>query len=272
LTEKAAVIYDPATNTVLRRFRTIFSKETNIDRLVLSSHNTYACDNKLDLYDACVTGKLVRNLERNNYTSLSLNIEQARFLFSGRYVIASEPDLEKIHVIRCYDSFRVATLKLKSKLTCLRVGEEERTVVLGTQDGNVLALKLLIDLEKLEAVEYIQYYRQNRVGNREASIPKTIRVALTTRDVSSEQRRESLQNDLKRVVHSASAHRQLKFRESQFSSNSAASFDAKLKSGRGSSSGVARINSEFHGGVAKLHLTNVALGLKHTESRACVIQ
>ncbi len=264
-TEKAAILYDVINNNVLKRFTTIFAKETNIEKLIVSNGNAFACDDRFDLFNVTESGNLIRNIERNNYKNLSLSIDHARFVFSGRYLIVSELDLQKVYVVRCYDSFRVATLKLKSKLTCLRVGEEDRTIVIGTQDGNVLALKLLVDLEKLEAIEYIKYYRQSRIKNRKETIPKAVQ-SLDEYYLN----RESLKNDLKRVVHSASAHRQLKFKESQFVSNSTISIQNNIKSGRSSSASIK--HSEFHGGVAKLHLTNVALGLKHSQSRACVIQ
>lgn len=302
-TEKGAILYDPYKNEVLRRFSSIFCKETNVEQLILSDGNGFACDNNLDLYDILNTGKLVRNIEKNNHRNLCLSIEHAKFLFKGRYIITigcldqthetEDSLMDKVYLVRCYDSLVVASLKLKSKPTCLRVGEEDRTIVIGTEDGNVLSLKLLIDLEKQEAIDnYIKFYREDKsikqstssLSNYEASYLTMSEYSMA--DMTKSSRAVMLENDLKRVVHSATAHRQLKHRESSaFISPSVVSLE---KSGRCSSastfdnksSSFADLNNnnigmkDFHGGVAKRNLSTISMGIKHSSSnsRACLIQ
>ena len=278
-TEKAAVIYDARLNQVVRKFSRIFDINTNIDELILSDRNGYACDSLFNLYEVVESGQLIRNIERDNsYNSnLRLSIYKAQFLLEGRYLLASGVNRDKLYVVRCYDSFEVASLKLKSRLTCLRVGEEDRTIVIGTEDGNVLALKLLVDLEKQEAIDkYIRFYRSPILMRNVIEQPVVPALKQQQPQPPTAGNRpattNALNNDLKRVIHSASAHRQLRYREWKAFSNPIASLiDINNNS---SAASVADLDGEFHSGVAKLNLTNVTLGIRHTSmgTRACVIQ
>lgn len=257
-TEKGALLYDPNSNGVVKKFSTILKKETNVEKLLFSNGN-FIIDDFWNLYDL-TNGSLIRNLKKNE-PNLELDFSLTRFIFDGRYIITCSADKKQIFVLRCYDSAKVASLWLNDNITCLKLGELDRTIVLGTSNGFVLPVKLVIDLEHSEAVlKYIKFYRNTNITQNKSN-------QNFFKNTDSQSIREDLKNDIKRVVHSAHAHRQLKLKESEMSSS-------LLSQSSVISSKISKA-SDFHIGVAKLNLSNITNGIKYSEtsgSRACVIQ
>lgn len=246
---KAALIYNPHSNQVIKKFSSIFSPEIDIDRVIFSQGD-FVMDNQLNLYD------LKNNNLVKNFLSISTKFDFSfvRFISNGRYFLTCTPERKKILLIRCYDSALVASVRLADVVSCLSIGENERTILIGTENGYVLPLKLVIDLENNEAINsYIKFYR-----NAQDYISPSIS--------SFDSKSADLKNDLKRVSHSAHAHRALKTAESKqvFLTRQSSYF----------SSNYSKFESDFHSGLSKLNLTQISSGIKQTSSpsRACIIQ
>ncbi len=268
---KGAVLYEPRKNEVLKKFSIIFSPVTIIENLVTSTSSlsfTYALDNLFNLYECVNSGKLIRNLI-SKLNGLKLSIEYTKFILDGRYILTSESSLKRIFIIRCYDSSIVARLLFKSEIECIRIGEQDRTLVIGCRDGSVLALKILLDLEKKEVKDtYINYYRRRSSSKEEI---QQITIA--------DDRYKNLRNDLKRISHSATAHRSLKSRETlNGSSMSIRQIESGFMGSNSNSKSHLGTNSaldnyDFHPGVSKINLSTLTMGLKHSpNSKACIIQ
>lgn len=236
--EKAAIVYDSHSNQVVKKLSFLFNPDVDIEKTVFCQ-NDFVLDNYLNLYD------LKKNILVKNFRNFSVkfDINFVIFVSNGRYFLTCTKERKKILLIRCYDSVLVASVRLDDQISCLSVGENERTILVGTVNGYVLPLKLVIDLENNEAInDYIKFYR-NKQEN----------ISLDTKSAD-------LRNDLKRVSHSAHAHRALKTAESKESSYLSFKYS--------------KLESDFHSGLSKQNLTHISNGIKQNRSpsRACAIQ
>ena len=251
-TNKAAFLYDPSDNQIKKHFHNIFSKTTNVEQLLVSACGLFILDNNWDLYDLSKNNiKLMRRLVRPD---LDLDLRWARFILNARYLVCSNSFGNKVHFIRCYDSIEVASFRLdRDQLTCLRVGESDRTIILGTRNGCVLPLRLLIDLEFNDALrKFSSFYR----------------------NVKTKPNNTTLNNDMKKLRHSAHAHLRLKANES----NRLPSAQLEKGTNRPSSSIYSYDNPDLvnHNGIQKSNLVNLTAGIRHsnnaTMTKACILQ
>lgn len=282
-TPKGAILYDPKDNVVLKRFSTIFTPETNVCKLVMSDNN-YILDDTWSIYDV-TNAKVLYCLAK--YSDI-YSYKWTRFLLNGRYLITTNKDQNKLYVIRCYDSKIVTSLWLHDKVSCLTVGEADRTIVVGTVHGYILPFKLLIDLEAIEATEtYLKYFRFHKFVDHlnnselnttltESNLNATYSAQSATMDSrltdgENEDRFNSLSYDLKRMLNSAYEHKRLKSRESNTRSRSSSVVSMQM------TSNPQNLFENQHSGIIKNNLTNLATGIKYAQinessSRACCIQ
>lgn len=200
-------------------------------------------------------------------------------------MLVCNTDRDVIYVIRSKDSYVAALVKINDRVNLIRAGEGDRTILLGTCGGSILPLKLVVDLEQNNSLNnYIGFYRKSKaiaVTNNDAS---HIRISEDTDEKSSsfdrldEEKHKSLRNDIKRVVHSAHAYKQLKSRDAA-RQHSALSFGSISQNSFASSGNATAYNPQqraynVHSGITKLNLTTVSSGIKyaHTGTKACIIQ
>jgi hypothetical protein len=275
-TNKGAIIYNPVNNQVVKHYSSFLNDLSNVERLVCS--NNYIVDHFFNIFNLR-DGKIFKKI---NITSTLLDFTWTRFMLDARYLICVSIDKTKVFIIRCYDSCIVSSFRINDVISCLRLGESDRTLILGTINGNVLGFKLLIDLEFNEAIStFSGNYRLNKKKKSDdeqisITIPKSnqqLRVYSVRSKVTNDQ--SNIDNDRKRLSYSAHAHRLLKAREtyssmdtsSQFTSSSMSMYNNSIETFNGSS---------YHSGIAKYHLYNITTGIKHsnlrnTSTRACII-
>ena len=263
--KKGALIYDPRTNKVVKQFIDIFAKETNVENL-LFSNSYYVLDNLWNLYNIS-TGQLLYKIKTS--PMVNLNYKYARFILNGRYFLTTSEDDKMIYIIRCYDCYIAASLRVDDYITCLNVGDSDRIVLAGTKTGHIISTKFLIDLEFNDAIKnHIGFCRNITIKN-ETPRKEMRKVSVNSEYTkkSKEFFKENLNNDLKRVIHSAHAHRELRSKESLISASSFL--------GQNSSANIFnKAADDFHIGVAKTNLTRITSGIKNSpiSTRACIIQ
>ncbi|CAF0731081.1 unnamed protein product [Brachionus calyciflorus] len=251
-TEKGALVYDPKQNQVIKKYSSIFSNKINTEKLIFSDGD-YVMDELFNLYDL-KHNTLIKNFKKSD-SCVNLDFDFVQFISKGRYFVTCTEDRRKILIIRCYDSGLVASVRLSDEISCITIGECERSFLAGTKNGYCLPFKLVVDLEHCDAIQnYVKFYRKNVFSNGQQGL-------LNSNDVN-------LKNDLKRVSHSSHAHRALKHKESR---QSALIRETSLLM---SNRNFDKFDSSSHLGVAKLNLTMISNGIKQsgTTSRACVIQ
>ena len=246
--EKGALIYDPLNNKVLNIFPSILSKRSNIEILVVSREGM-ALDSEWSLYDIN-RGVLLRVFDKSS----SLNLSLAKFILQDRYVVAPTRDMKSLLVLRTRDSLTVSSFIVDQDISCVTIGEQDRTILIGTRTGEVIALKLLIDLEHYEATKTnLSPYR--------------IRLSKKSQIKRNRSFKDSLKNDLKLVVNSEQYHRRLLKRET----SSYASISSQNKN-----IFEAMNNDQAHNGVIKRNICDLSKGTKSqlegNISKACQIQ
>ena len=252
---KAGLVLDAASGLASAKYATLFAHATNVDELkVALPSGKYILDNEWNLYDmADGCGKLLHNV-RAKLTSPQLkstspatyNYALAQFVLDARYLLVFDDEARMLLLVRCYDVHVVASIRCGERVTCLSVGgSTERTVCLGTVRGDVLAIRLLIDMEFKLAVDDIASYRllkrqpqQLQQQQQQQSICVAQRGVKSTNQLDIDYTQSFyLSNDLKRVSQattlSTSRHHLLSARESQRPSTcrSAAAAAAALASG-----------------------------------------
>ena len=260
-TTKGAIIYDPRTNKVIKQLKDIFMKETNVESLLFCNQG-YALDNLWNLY-SINTGQLIHKIQTNPIVKLNFSFTQ--FILGGRYFLTTSEDTKMVYVIRCYDSFIVASIRIDDCINCLKTGDSDRIILVGTKNGHIIGSIFLIDLEFDDAIKnYVGFCRvqSKRVKALKKSTSKVGKIDSEEVVVS----KENLNHDLKRAIHSAHAHRQLRSKESLLSASSFI----------GQNSSVNIFNnaaSDFHIGIAKTNLTRITSGIKNSpiSTRACQI-
>jgi hypothetical protein len=270
-TIKAGFLYDAASNQVVNKFPSLFTKETNVETLVIST-GTYVLDNLWNLYDL-KNGALLRKIKVDNF---DLNYELVHFLFNGRYILTTSHTKNKIYLIRCYDSAVIGSLKLNDSISCMNIAHLDRTVLVGTESGSFHALKVLVDLESKEAIErYVEFYRNTKSIKEQLEKNKKRSDKENMEREEIEKPNENLSYDVKRVIHSAHAHRRLKSREQSRDSARILTSTSNLSNSNFKSFN----NNSFlatHGGLNKSNLTTVTSGIKFISptntTRACIIQ
>ncbi len=281
-TLKGAVVYDPLKNVVLKSFPCLFDSLVSVGRVLVSSDWFYAIDNVWNVYDLR-TGTILNNIREIDHT-LDLSLKYVQFVLNGRYILTSNSDENKVYLIRCYDSRIVASFWTYDRLSCLRVGEADRTIVAGTVNGVLFCLKILIDLERFEAIsQYIGCLRNvvafvEPVGesmtrtHQQQHHGRSLNSSMSVGGASVHTPKDILNFDLRRVIHSAHEHKRLKSRESTTRSRC-----SSVLSMQNSTNELEVFDDHENLVMKRRGLTALSKGIKHapfdqTTSQACSIQ
>lgn len=124
-TEKSGVILDAETSKISSYIPSLFTKFTNVETLI-GSNSWFVLDNNWNLYDMKKGGEILYR-----YGNLGMNFKWTRFVFDGAYLLTTNTLGNKLFLIRCYDSFVCASFVLGDKISCIKIGELDRTIVLG---------------------------------------------------------------------------------------------------------------------------------------------
>ena len=249
-TSKAAVIYDPGTYTVIKRFSNFLRDESNVEKVILSG--LFLLDSDWNLFNL-KSGLFERSVKKN-VEIFNFDFDHCLFLLEGKYLVTCTIRKDKILIVRTSDSLIVASYRINDKIALIRVGETDRTILVGTQNGCLLGFKFIIDLEVKLAVEsYVTFYRDNKT---EECVKK-----------SSDNKQMDFTGDIKRITHSAFEYRRQKMRDRD--RNLFSSMSSEKSSQNWSE------NIGDHVGVSKMNLANISSGIKRVhsnETRACLIQ
>lgn len=124
-TEKSGLIFDTVDGKIIEFMPKLFSKSTNVDTMI-TSNNGFILDKNWDLYDLKKEGTLLRN-----FGNLDISFKWSKFIFNGNYIITVNKEEDQIFLVRCYDSFVCASFMISDKISCLKMGEFDRTICVG---------------------------------------------------------------------------------------------------------------------------------------------
>ncbi|XP_067664530.1 NACHT and WD repeat domain-containing protein 2-like [Haliotis asinina] len=136
---KAALVYDPEKESVIRHLLHIAKPDSILSQTVISRLSSVLVDDQLRVFD-----------HQENKLQTEINTKFAagchRLALDGAYVIGISHDRRSVIVARSVDGEQKGRLFIHGKATCIEVAEDDRTVVVGCYDGRVMILSLVLEL------------------------------------------------------------------------------------------------------------------------------
>ncbi|XP_046361543.2 NACHT and WD repeat domain-containing protein 2-like [Haliotis rufescens] len=136
---KAAVVYDPETQTIIRHLLHIVKPDSLLSQTVISRLSSVIVDDQLRVFD---------HHENKLRTEIKTKFADGchRLALDGAYIVGISHDLRSVIVVRSVDGEQKGRLFIHGKATCIEVAEDDRTVVVGCYDGRVMILSLVLGL------------------------------------------------------------------------------------------------------------------------------
>ncbi|KAL4223122.1 NACHT and WD repeat domain-containing protein 2 [Mactra antiquata] len=136
---KGAILLDIESQIVLKHIPCFMEAGSRIDNLQFSSQYSMIIDDDLRIF----------NYESSSFhsqsTSCKLYPGSAKFVMDGRYIVGISDNQRDIIVVRTSDDKNVGSLFVHGKATCIRVADDDRTVVVGCEDGRVMVLSVILE-------------------------------------------------------------------------------------------------------------------------------
>lgn len=134
-----ALIYDVRKDSVLKRFDGFPSPHSDVERVAFSRQRSFALDGANGLYEI-ITGRLVTSLDISD----GISPDTVQLIVDGRYVAALSATRRELLVFRSSDGQRKARLFVHAVATCIRVGADDRTLLIGCDDGRVMVFTVVL--------------------------------------------------------------------------------------------------------------------------------
>jgi hypothetical protein len=163
---KGIFVFDIKQWTVLQDCKNLMGNDSNISRSLISRDVSYAIDDQLQVFD------LKTNTTNKHLTTLDLNVEyrQYRLLMNGKYLAYFSKDKKHLMVVRTSDGVQMATCFIHCPGTCLEIGNDDRVIIIGCEDGRVMVVSLILELAD-PVREFISYLpSRNREGRRPSNM------------------------------------------------------------------------------------------------------
>ncbi|KAJ8312754.1 hypothetical protein KUTeg_010127 [Tegillarca granosa] len=172
--EKGAVIYDLEKRECLKHITNFLLPTSDINNIKVSKNFSVAMDTD-------------QNVFRDEDFDCCLNIDTkfaddtVRMALDGNYFVGLSPNYREIYVVRTKDAVFVGHVFIHGRATCLEVANDDRTVVVGCEDGRIMILTLILELSDpiRELIEKIPSRRKGldreKVQRRKSLIVNDIR-------------------------------------------------------------------------------------------------
>ncbi|RUS87874.1 hypothetical protein EGW08_004352 [Elysia chlorotica] len=137
--EKAAVLYNVQNRQVVRHFPAALDPMSDFRLCLWSKMSSVLVDNNLTVcgYSSLKPATRIKaDLDPSN-TVLALD---------GAYVVGLDTTGRCVHVYRTSDGHSMGSLFVHGKAGCINIAEDDRTIVVGCDDGRVLILSLVLGL------------------------------------------------------------------------------------------------------------------------------
>ncbi|WAR02876.1 NWD2-like protein [Mya arenaria] len=137
--KKGAFMFDVKYKTPLKHFPDFLSCSSSLRGLQISSQFTYIMDSDLQVF------KYSTNSFHRQITSCSFASGTVRPALDGRYLIGISGDRRTIVVVRTSDDKPLGSMYVHGRATCLEMAEDDRTVVVGCEDGRIMIMSLILE-------------------------------------------------------------------------------------------------------------------------------
>ncbi|KAL8605123.1 hypothetical protein ACOMHN_018924 [Nucella lapillus] len=138
--DKGSVLYDLRKEVKVKHYMRVFAPSSDLRLLQVSSSSSICLDQHLQVFNMASKGKKLCQVDAE-WTKAS-----ARLALDGHYVLSLSADCRSLQLCRSVDGALKGAVKLHGKGTYLDVAEDGRTIAVGTTDGRVLLLALVLEL------------------------------------------------------------------------------------------------------------------------------
>lgn len=137
---KGAVVYNVEKEECLTHFSSFLEPATDMTKIQFSSHNKVILDDKGILFSTESNFKVpnTRNKERD--------LKCPCLALKGQYIVGLSKDCTELLVLRTCDGVQNAKIPVHGRGCCLSVGYDDRTIVVGCEDGKVMVWTLILQL------------------------------------------------------------------------------------------------------------------------------
>jgi hypothetical protein len=135
---KGAIVYNVEKEECLNHFSSFLEPATDISKIQFSSNNKVILDDKEILFTIDSDFKVpnTRNSKRDlKYPCLALK---------GQCVVGLSKDCTEVVVLRACDGTQNAKISVHGRGSCLSVGYDDRTIVVGCEDGKIMVWTLIL--------------------------------------------------------------------------------------------------------------------------------
>lgn len=137
---KGAILLDVEKLEALKHIPVFLESLSRLEGLLISSQFNLILDSDLKVF------KYNSTSFQHQITSTSFAAGKIRLAMDGRYVIGISRNQTKIVVVRTADDTTLGSVFVHGKATCLEVADDDRTVVVGCEDGRVMIMSLILEL------------------------------------------------------------------------------------------------------------------------------
>ena len=136
---KGAILVNIEKMEPLQHLPQFLESTSQIKGLIISSRSTYILDSDLKVFKSG-SGGSQHQIRASNFVPGC-----ARLALDGRYVIGISDTRRKIDVVRTTDDKTLGSVFVHGKAVCLEVADDDRTVVVGCEDGRVMIMSLILE-------------------------------------------------------------------------------------------------------------------------------
>ena len=136
--EKGYILFNPKNMSVVRHLLCTLSPTTDMSISLMSKTSSKLVDNDLKVYNL-LTNRLICQIDAD------LDFSTTRLALDGNYLVSLSREGRSLYVHRTDDGTQLARLFIHGTATCLEVGEDQRSLVVGCKDGRVIILCLVLD-------------------------------------------------------------------------------------------------------------------------------
>lgn len=136
---KGVVLYDVVRGVALKHVTNFLDVSSNIAQVQISSQLTYIVDDCLRIL------KFQTDTMVGQIRSCKLMVGSARLALDGKYVVAISDNQRSIEVIRTSDDVHLGSVFVHGRAECLEIAADDRSVVVGCEDGRVMILSLILE-------------------------------------------------------------------------------------------------------------------------------
>ena len=138
-TRKGAILFDVDGQTALKHIPLFLETNSRLQDLQISRQYCHILDSDLRVfkYDNFCFHLQIR--------SCKFAQGSAKLALDGRYVLGISENQRSIEVVRTSDDTKIGSMFVHGKATCLKVADDDRTVIVGCEDGRIMILSLILD-------------------------------------------------------------------------------------------------------------------------------